>query len=146
VRTFEYKHVLKPSIAYLERCGSLMLDSAGMAEFLGVPAKALAQVITTDRLPLRCRMGYGRCQRWSVLRLLEWVEAGCPGRHHDGKQQPQAVHDNMAFSPVDVFGVVPAAGLAARTGAAGWTFPSPQNVRAGEAFIAAAGPESVAEQ
>jgi hypothetical protein len=80
VRTIEYKHVLKPSVEYLERCGSLMLDAAGMAEFLGVPARTLAQLVTTDRLPLRRRLGPGNCRRWSVLELLEWIEAGCPRR------------------------------------------------------------------
>jgi predicted DNA-binding transcriptional regulator AlpA len=80
MRAIEYKHVLKPSIEYLERCGSLMLDTAGMAEFLGVPTKTLAQLVYTDRIPLPCRLGLGKCQRWSVLELLEWVEAACPRR------------------------------------------------------------------
>jgi predicted DNA-binding transcriptional regulator AlpA len=80
VRTIEYKHVLKPSIEYLEQCGSLMLDTPRMAEFLGVPTKTLVQLVYTDRIPLPCRLGLGKCQRWSVLELLEWVEAGCPRR------------------------------------------------------------------
>src|SRR5262249_31450639 len=32
----------------------------------------------------------------------------------DGQQQAQAVHDDMALAAIDVLGVVPAAGLAAR--------------------------------
>ncbi len=80
MRTVEYKHVLKPSVEYLERCGRLMLDTAGMAEFLDVPAKVMAQLGHTDRIPQPFRLGLGRCQRWSVLELLEWVEAGCPRR------------------------------------------------------------------
>ena len=80
MRNIEYKHILKPSIEYLERCGSLMLDTAGMAEFLSVPTKTLARLVYTDRIPLPCRLGLGKCQRWSVLELLEWVETGCPRR------------------------------------------------------------------
>jgi hypothetical protein len=80
VRTIVYKHVFRPSAEYLERSGRLMLDTAGLAEFLGVPARAMAQLIDTDRVPFPCRLGLGRCQRWSVLELLEWVEAGCPRR------------------------------------------------------------------
>jgi hypothetical protein len=78
VRKIEYKHVLKPSVEYLDRCGSLMLNTAGMAEFLDVPTKALAQLVYTDRIPIPCRLGLGKCRRWSVMELLEWVEAGCP--------------------------------------------------------------------
>src|SRR5271165_2230350 len=39
-------------------------------------------------------------------------------RSRDGysQQQPQTIHDNMAFSTVDVFGVVPSDGLTTRTG------------------------------
>ena len=80
MRTIQYKHVLEPSIEYLESCGSLMLDTAGMAEFLGVTNKTLAQLVYTDRIPLPCRLGLGKCQRWSVLELLEWVGSGCPRR------------------------------------------------------------------
>jgi hypothetical protein len=49
-----------------------------MAQFLGVSIKVLQQVICSGRLPLRCRLSLGNCRRWSVLELLEWVEAGCP--------------------------------------------------------------------
>jgi len=80
VRTIEYRHTLKPSVEYLEQSGSLMLDTVGMAKFLGVPTKAMAQLVHTDRIPLPCRLGLGKCQRWSILELLEWVEAGCPRR------------------------------------------------------------------
>jgi hypothetical protein len=80
MRQVEYRNVLKPSIEYLERSGSLMLDTSGMAEFLGLSGKAMAQLVHTDRTPLRRRLGLGRCLRWSVLELLEWVEAGCPRR------------------------------------------------------------------
>src|SRR5262249_34320243 len=80
VRAIEYKHVLKPSVEHLERCGSLMLDTAGMAEFPGVPTKTLSPLPYTDRIPPPCRVGLGKCHRWSVLELLEWVAAGCPRR------------------------------------------------------------------
>jgi hypothetical protein len=80
MRTIEYRHILKPSVESLEQCGTLMLDSKGMARFLGVPLKVLTQLVYTDRIPLPCRLGIGRCFRWSILELLEWVEAGCPRR------------------------------------------------------------------
>jgi hypothetical protein len=80
VRQIEYRNVLKPSAEYLERCGLLMIDTRGMADFLGVAAKVVAQLVYTDRIPLPCRLGIGKCYRWSVLELLEWVEAGCPRR------------------------------------------------------------------
>jgi predicted DNA-binding transcriptional regulator AlpA len=80
LRQIEYRNVLKPSVEYLEQCGSLMIDTRGMAEFLGVPAKVVAQLVYTDRIPLPCRLGIGKCYRWSILELLEWVEAGCPRR------------------------------------------------------------------
>ncbi len=37
----EYRHVLKPSVEYLEQCGRLMLDSSDMAEFLGISQKVV---------------------------------------------------------------------------------------------------------
>jgi len=80
VRQIEYKNVLKPSIEYLERCSIFMLDTKGMAEFLGVSSKVITQLVYTDRIPLPCRLGIGKCYRWSILELLEWVEAGCPRR------------------------------------------------------------------
>lgn len=80
MRPIEYKVILRPSIEFLERCGTLMLDTKGMADFLSVPAKKMPQLICTDRIPAPRRLGLGHCRRWSVLELLEWVEAGCPGR------------------------------------------------------------------
>jgi hypothetical protein len=80
MRAVEYKNVVRPSVDYLERCGSLMLDTAGMAEFIGLSTPVTAQLVYTDRIPLPCRLGLGKTYRWSVLELLEWVEAGCPRR------------------------------------------------------------------
>lgn len=87
MRNVEYRHVLKPSVEYLERCGRLILDSGQMAEFLGVSQKVMTQLSSTDRVPGPCRLGLGTCFRWSVLELLEWVEAGCPRRHDWIKQR-----------------------------------------------------------
>lgn len=81
MRKIEYRHVLKPSVEYLEQCGRLMLDSSEMAEFLGISQKVLTQLASTDRIPGPCRLGLGASLRWSVLELLEWVEAGCPRRN-----------------------------------------------------------------
>ena len=80
MRKIEYRHILKPSIEFLEQSGHLMLDSGDMADFLGVPISAMTQLASTDRVPCPCRLGLGTCFRWSVLELLEWVEAGCPRR------------------------------------------------------------------
>lgn len=81
MRKIEYRHVLNPSVEYLEQCGRLMLDSSDMSEFLGISQKAITQLASTDRIPGPCRLGLGTCMRWSVLELLEWIEAGCPRRH-----------------------------------------------------------------
>lgn len=80
MRTIEYKHVLKPSIAYLQGCGTLLLDSAQMAEFLGVPQKVFIRLVYTDRVPLPVQLGLGKCFRWNVLELLDWIAADCPRR------------------------------------------------------------------
>lgn len=70
--------VFTPSLEYLARCGSFMLDCKGMAAFLGVSTKRLEYLACTDRIPRPLQLGLGKCRRWSVLKLLEWVEAGCP--------------------------------------------------------------------
>jgi hypothetical protein len=80
LRPIEYTNILKPSVDVLERCGTLMINTRVMAEFLGIPAKKMGQLRCTDRLPLPCRVGLGKAIRWSVLELLEWVAVGCPRR------------------------------------------------------------------
>jgi predicted DNA-binding transcriptional regulator AlpA len=75
-----YAHILKPSVDYMERQGRFLLDSEQMAAFLGVERKTLQQLVYTDRIPLPVSLGLGRCHRWSMIELLEWVEAGCPRR------------------------------------------------------------------
>lgn len=78
MRKIEYKNVLSPSVDYLQNAGTLFLDAAHMAEFLGLPKKVLIHLVYTDRIPLPVRLGFGDCIRWSILELAEWVEAGCP--------------------------------------------------------------------
>src|SRR3974377_2125788 len=80
MRPIEYRNILKPSVEYPAQCDCLMLDTRGLAEFLGLPYEKMGQLLCTGRVPLPCRLGLGRCKRWSVLELLEWVGAGCPGR------------------------------------------------------------------
>ena len=80
MRHIEYTNVLSPSVDYLQKAESLFLDSAQMAEFLGIPKKVLVHLAYTDRIPLPVRLGLGKCFRWSILELAEWVEAGCPRR------------------------------------------------------------------
>jgi len=50
MRAIEYVNVLRPSIDYLTTCGKLLLDSRDMAEFLGIPWKAMQQLAYTDRV------------------------------------------------------------------------------------------------
>jgi predicted DNA-binding transcriptional regulator AlpA len=76
----EYVHILKPSITHLERCQTLLLTSREMADFLGVPAKVVHQLVYHDRIPLPMRLGLGSCSRWNIFELLDWVQAGCPRR------------------------------------------------------------------
>jgi len=80
MRAIEYTVILRPSVDWLLRNDALMIDTAGMAAFLGVPTRKANQLVFSDRIPLPCRLGLGNCPRWSVLELLEWVEAGCPRR------------------------------------------------------------------
>lgn len=70
----EYKHIIKPSVEYLEHCGKLMLDAQDMDAFLGVPS--VQRVIYSGRIPSPVRLG--NIPRWTVMELLEWVEAECP--------------------------------------------------------------------
>jgi hypothetical protein len=76
----QYRHILKPSVTYFEGCGSLLLDTCGMASFLGVPTKVVQQLVHTDRIPLPVRLGFGKTMRWNVIELLKWMQAGCPRR------------------------------------------------------------------
>ena len=78
--TPEYKHVLRPSIAFLEQCGKLLLDTRDLAEFLQVPKRVVQQLVYSDRIPLPMKLGWGECPRWNVIELLDWVQAGCPRR------------------------------------------------------------------
>jgi predicted DNA-binding transcriptional regulator AlpA len=80
MRTVSYSQTLTPSVDYLERQGRLLIDSDRMADFLGVESKVLKRLVYTDRIPLPVSLGLGKCLRWSVIELLEWVEAGCPRR------------------------------------------------------------------
>lgn len=80
MRQIEYQIILRPSVEYVEQCGKFMIDTKAMAEFLGLAPKTVTQLVYTDRVPLPCRLGARNFYRWSVLELLEWVEAGCPRR------------------------------------------------------------------
>ena len=76
----EHRNILRPSISHLEKCGHLLLDTRGMADFLGIPRSALQQLVYTDRIPLPVRLGLGKTMRWNVIELLKWMQAGCPRR------------------------------------------------------------------
>jgi len=79
-RHVEYSVILTPSVASLDRSGKLLIGAADMAAFLGVSKARVHYLVGTGRIPPPIRLGYGRCSRWSVMELLEWVEAGCPRR------------------------------------------------------------------
>jgi predicted DNA-binding transcriptional regulator AlpA len=74
----EYQHILRPSVDYLEDCGYLLLDIEAMATFLQIPRSALQYLVHTERIPQPVQLGFGKSLRWSVLDLLDWVQAGCP--------------------------------------------------------------------
>ncbi len=76
----EYRNIFKPSVAYLEGCGRLLLNSHDMGDFLGLPTKAVQRLASSDRIPLQVRLGSEQVTRWNVLELAKWVQAGCPGR------------------------------------------------------------------
>lgn len=80
MRPIEYKNILSPSVDFLQTVDTLFLDVDQMAQFLGVGAKTVKQLVFTNRIPVPVRLGFVRSLRWSVLELAEWVEAGCPGR------------------------------------------------------------------
>ena len=75
-RNIEYRVIITPSVEHLRGCGKLLVGVEEMAAFLGLPKTKVRQLEGTERIPLPVRLG--RCPRWSVLELLEWVEAGCP--------------------------------------------------------------------
>ena len=80
MRVIRHKWILRPSIDYLYSFDRLMIDANEMAQFLNVPVGILKQMVGSDRIPLPFKLGLGKCSRWSVFELLEWVEAGCPKR------------------------------------------------------------------
>ena len=70
--------VLRPSRDYLSNCRKLCIDAVAMAEFLGITVAQIRRLASTDRVPIPLRLG--RCRRWSVQELAEWVNADCPRR------------------------------------------------------------------
>lgn len=76
----KFKVIIQPSIDRLLGMNKLLIDAALMGEFLGIPRLKVYQLLGTDRIPLPINLGFGRAPRWSIFELLEWVEAGCPGR------------------------------------------------------------------
>ena len=58
---------------------SLTVDNAGAAKLLGISESHLYALKRTARLgPAPIRLG--RCCRYRVSELVEWVNAGCPAR------------------------------------------------------------------
>jgi predicted DNA-binding transcriptional regulator AlpA len=79
-RKIEYRVIIKPSVERLLAHGKLMVNAEHMADFLGVTRMKVHELTGTDRIPLPIHLGLGKCARWSVFELLEWVESGCPRR------------------------------------------------------------------
>jgi predicted DNA-binding transcriptional regulator AlpA len=69
-----------PSGEYLRRCRKFLLTMPEFAQFLGVSVSQAYRLVYSDRIPLPLRLGFGRCLRWSIFELQEWVEGGCPPR------------------------------------------------------------------
>jgi predicted DNA-binding transcriptional regulator AlpA len=80
MRPRKYLNILRPSVDYLRQVDKLLLEPREVGEFLGVDPKTIQQLVYSDRIPLPVSLGLGECHRWSVIELLEWVEAGCPRR------------------------------------------------------------------
>jgi predicted DNA-binding transcriptional regulator AlpA len=58
---------------------SLTVDNAGAAKLLGISESHLYALKRTARLgPVPIRLG--RCCRYRIAELAEWVDAGCPAR------------------------------------------------------------------
>ena len=58
---------------------SLTVDNAGAAQLLGISESHLYALKRTARLgPAPIRLG--RCCRYRVAELVDWVNAGCPAR------------------------------------------------------------------
>jgi predicted DNA-binding transcriptional regulator AlpA len=63
----------------VSRADSLTVDNAGAAKLLGISESHLYALKRTARLgPTPIRLG--RCCRYRVSELVEWVNAGCPAR------------------------------------------------------------------
>jgi hypothetical protein len=73
MREIEYRHVLKPSVEYLERCGRLMLDSSEMASFLRVSQKVLTQLASTDHIHALVGLGVAEVAVGNLLIKEEWL-------------------------------------------------------------------------
>lgn len=76
----KYRHILRPSVAYLRQCGVYWLDTRQVAEFLSIPPKSIQQMVYTDRIPLPMKLYLSDTVRWNIVELLDWVQAGCPRR------------------------------------------------------------------
>ncbi len=59
---------------------SLGLSAKKAAALLGISQRHLWSLNSRGRLPAPVRLG--RSVRWNRAELVEWLEAGCPSRHH----------------------------------------------------------------
>ena len=75
-----FKHEIRPNIAFLRECRKLLLDTNDLAKFLQLPKPIVQRFISSNRIPLPLHLGLGKLARWSLFELLEWTEAGCPNR------------------------------------------------------------------
>lgn len=58
--------------------GRLALNTAELADALGVSIRMIQRMNASGRLPRPMR--FGRAVRWSVAELHAWMAAGSPGR------------------------------------------------------------------
>jgi len=56
----------------------LCVDRAGLADLLNVSLRQIDRLDSGGKLPVA--LAFGRCRRWSVSEIEDWVAAGAPDR------------------------------------------------------------------
>ncbi len=56
----------------------LLVDVAGLADLLKVSERQVARLDSGGKLP--APLALGRCKRWSLREIEDWLQAGAPDR------------------------------------------------------------------
>ena len=74
----------------LERQGATpppeLVDLAGVAAMLGIGERTARRLDTTGRLPRPLKVG--KCKRWRIEELRDWLQAGAPPRQRWEQMKP----------------------------------------------------------